>query len=81
MTEPTEPTEPTDLTEPTEPRDTLSILQNHGFPVSELSPEELAVLSGLSDAELDLLLTIKAQLDEAAPEVLAHSEMAGAALF
>jgi hypothetical protein len=65
----------------TEARDTLSILQNHGFPLSEMAPEELAVLAGLSDTELDLLLTIKAQLDEAAPEVVAHSEMAGAALF
>ena len=65
----------------TEHRDTLSILQNHGFPVAAMAPEELVVLSGLSDAELDLLLTIKARLDEAAPEVVAHSEMAGAALF
>jgi hypothetical protein len=64
-----------------EPRDNLAILQDHGFPISAMPPEQLAVLGGLSDAELELLLDIKARLDEVSHDVVAHSEMAGAALF
>jgi hypothetical protein len=64
-----------------EPRDTLAELRAHGFPVSAIPLEQLEVLCSLSDTEFELLLDIKMRLDEAAPEVQAHSEIAGAALF
>jgi hypothetical protein len=52
-----------------------------GIPVDWLSEEQRAVLLELSPAELELLLDIKSRLDEVAPEVQAHSEIAGGALF
>jgi hypothetical protein len=39
------------------------------------------VLRNLSAEEFALLIDIKARLDEVQPEVQAHSEIAGAALF
>lgn len=61
--------------------DPLARLEADGFPVTQLTAEERAVLSGLTSDELALLLDIKARLDEAGPEVRAHSEIAGGALF
>jgi hypothetical protein len=61
--------------------DPLARLAASGFPLAHLTDEERSVLGGLTPDELALLLDIKARLDEAGPEVRAHSEIAGGALF
>ncbi|WP_329454390.1 aroma-sacti cluster domain-containing protein [Streptomyces sp. NBC_01497] len=60
---------------------TLDILASHGFGVDGLTDEQRQVLGELSSQELELVLDIKARLDEVGPEVQAHSEIAGGALF
>lgn len=52
-----------------------------GFDLTLLTDEQRAVLLGLTDEEFELLSDIKARMDEAAPEVQAHAEIAGATLF
>jgi hypothetical protein len=61
--------------------DPLARLEAGGFPMAQLTSEEREVLSGLTPDQLGLLLDIKARLDEAGPEVRAHSDIAGGALF
>lgn len=61
--------------------DPLASLEAQGFPLAHLTDEERRVLGGLTPDELALLLDIKARLDAAGPEVRAHSEIAGGALF
>jgi hypothetical protein len=65
----------------TDHRYTLDELEAHGIEVRSLPTEQQAVLRDLTPDELALLVDIRARLDEAAPEVQAHSEIAGAALF
>ncbi|MBS2538970.1 hypothetical protein KGQ20_40110 [Catenulispora sp. NF23] len=60
---------------------TLSALTAAGFPLDTLSEEQVAVLGSLSGPELELLVDLKARLDELEPEVQAHSNIAGGALF
>jgi len=67
-------------------RDIVAELEAHGFPVAAIPDEQLDVLRGLNEDELRLLIDIKERLDaavedDADAEVLAHSEIAGAALF
>lgn len=62
-------------------RTPLEVLATNGFAVDRLTPQQRQVLSDLTDEELDLLVGIKNRLDEVGPEVVAHSEIAGAALF
>lgn len=69
------------MTDPTPDRDHLRALEDAGFPLHSLSPEQREVLQGLSGEELTLLLGLKERLDAAEPEVQAHSEIAGGALF
>ncbi|MBD0737679.1 hypothetical protein BGM09_30815 [Streptomyces sp. CBMA29] len=59
----------------------MVVLESHGFGVGELTDEQREVLRGLSSQELSMMLDIKARLDEVGPEVQAHSEIAGGALF
>lgn len=59
----------------------LEVLAANGFAVDLLSREQREVLAGLTAEELDLLVGIRSRLDEVGPEVVAHSEIAGAALF
>jgi hypothetical protein len=59
----------------------LEELEAHGFEVRRLPAEQQDVLRDLTSEELALLVDIKARLDAAGPEVEAHSEVAGAALF
>ncbi|MEU3985173.1 aroma-sacti cluster domain-containing protein [Streptomyces sp. NPDC026672] len=61
--------------------DVLAVLEEHGIGLAGLTDEQRQVLRGLSREELDLVLDIKYRLDEAGPEVQAHSEIAGGALF
>ncbi|MFJ3231116.1 aroma-sacti cluster domain-containing protein [Streptomyces sp. NPDC086787] len=56
-------------------------LNQAGFAVHALTEEQQEVLRGLTSHELDLLVDIKSRLDEVGPEVQAHSEIAGGALF
>ena len=65
----------------TEHRDTLDRLGAAGFAVDTLTQEQQDVLRDLGPEELALLLDIKGRLDEVGPEVQAHSEIAGGALF
>jgi hypothetical protein len=65
----------------TESRYTLDELEAHGFAVRQLPVEQQDVLRNLTASEFALLVEIKARLDEVGPEVEAHSEVAGAALF
>ncbi|MFJ6615570.1 aroma-sacti cluster domain-containing protein [Streptomyces sp. NPDC091289] len=57
------------------------VLYEAGFPVDLLTEEQREVLSGLTPAELALLLDVKSRLDAVGPEVQAHGEIAGGALF
>jgi hypothetical protein len=59
----------------------LDRLQLAGFSVDTLTDEQREVLMALTPYELDLLVDIKGRLDEVGPEVQAHSEIAGGALF
>jgi hypothetical protein len=65
----------------TEHRYTLDELEAYGFGVSELTTEQQDVLRDLTPDELAVLVDIRTRLDEVGPEVQAHSEIAGAALF
>ncbi|HEY3477337.1 MAG TPA: aroma-sacti cluster domain-containing protein [Streptomyces sp.] len=59
----------------------LDRLQLAGFSLDALTDEQREVLMALTPYELDLLVDIKGRLDEVGPEVQAHSEIAGGALF
>ncbi|MFD7386395.1 aroma-sacti cluster domain-containing protein [Streptomyces anulatus] len=56
-------------------------LYEAGFPVDLLNEEQREVLSGLTPEELAVLLDVKGRLDAVGPEVQAHGEIAGGALF
>lgn len=78
----TDRTESTDITGGTDRTDDpLDVLASHGFGVSALTDEQRDVLRELSTEEVALLVDIKSRLDEVGPEVQAHSEIAGGALF
>lgn len=59
----------------------LAVLAAAGFPLETLSEEQVAVLGALSGPELDLLVDLKARLDEVEPDVQAHTLIAGGAMF
>lgn len=61
--------------------DALGRLEASGLPVTHLTTEQQLVLSELTTEELDLLLEIKARLDEVEPDLQGHTELAGGALF
>lgn len=63
------------------PPDMLDTLYRAGFAVDLLTEEQRRVLTGLAPEELAVLLDIKSRLDTVGPEVEAHSEFAGGALF
>ncbi|GAB3114237.1 hypothetical protein GCM10027160_19660 [Streptomyces calidiresistens] len=63
------------------PEPSLDALAAAGFDLDTLSEEQLEVLRALTPRELSLLVDIKARLDEVAPEVRAHADVAGGALF
>ncbi|MFF3837661.1 aroma-sacti cluster domain-containing protein [Streptomyces sp. NPDC001930] len=63
----------------TEP--TLEALAAAGFDVDALSDEQQEVVMALTPEELALLVDIRGRLDAAAPEVQAHADVAGGALF
>jgi hypothetical protein len=65
----------------TESRRPLELLAAGGLPIDDLPAEQRAVLDELSEDEVALLIGIKRRLDEVGPEVVAHSEIGGAALF
>ncbi|MFI8865738.1 aroma-sacti cluster domain-containing protein [Streptomyces sp. NPDC053707] len=56
-------------------------LYEAGLPVDMLTDEQRLVLSELTEEELAVLLDIKSRLDAVEPEVQAHGEIAGGALF
>jgi hypothetical protein len=60
---------------------TLDALAEAGFDLDALSEEQHEVLRGLTAEEVALLIDIRGRLDEAAPEVQAHADVAGGALF
>lgn len=64
-----------------EPPDRIAQLYDAGFAVDLLTEEQRQVLSGLTPEELHLLVDIKGRLDAVGPEVEAHGEIAGGALF
>lgn len=59
----------------------LDRLRAAGFSIDALTEEQVEVLSALSPHELEVLEDIKGRLDAVQPEVQAHSEIAGGALF
>lgn len=61
--------------------DPLEALERAGFPLDGLPEEQRQVFRELSPAEVELLLGLKERLDAAEPEVMAHQEIAGGALF
>ncbi|WP_395513710.1 aroma-sacti cluster domain-containing protein [Streptomyces racemochromogenes] len=64
---------------PAEP--TLEALAAAGFDLDALTEEQHEVLRALAPEELALLVDIRGRLDAAAPEVQAHADVAGGALF
>jgi hypothetical protein len=60
---------------------TLEALTAAGFDVDALSEDQQEVLRALTAEELALLVDIRGRLDAAAPEVQAHADVAGGALF
>jgi hypothetical protein len=60
---------------------TVDELETLGLDVRALPVEQQNVLRDLSAEEVALLVDIRNRLDAVAPEVQAHSEIAGAALF
>ncbi|MFJ2932571.1 aroma-sacti cluster domain-containing protein [Streptomyces sp. NPDC087219] len=60
---------------------TLEALAAAGFDVDALSEEQQEVVRALTPEELALLVDIRGRLDAAAPEVQAHADVAGGALF
>ncbi|MEV6246038.1 aroma-sacti cluster domain-containing protein [Streptomyces sp. NPDC051742] len=60
---------------------TLDALVAAGFDVDALTEEQHEVLRTLTPGELALLVDIRGRLDAAAPEVQAHADVAGGALF
>ncbi|MFD0356359.1 aroma-sacti cluster domain-containing protein [Streptomyces sp. NPDC127110] len=80
MTEHTVPYDdaPSDAS-PSEP--TLEALAAAGFELDALSEGQHEVLRALAPEELALLVDIRGRLDAAAPEVQAHADVAGGALF
>ena len=65
----------------TRPPDRLAVLYGAGFAVDLLTDEQRQVLDELAPEELAVLLDIKTRLDAVGPEVQAHGEIAGGALF
>ena len=65
----------------TDSRDVLAVLRANGFAVDMFTDEQREVLGALTREELALLLDIMARLDEVGPDVQAHGEIAGGALF
>ncbi|WP_258050320.1 aroma-sacti cluster domain-containing protein [Streptomyces finlayi] len=59
----------------------MEALADAGFEVDALSEEQHEVLGALTREELALLVDIRGRLDAAAPEVQAHADVAGGALF
>ncbi|MEU9292301.1 aroma-sacti cluster domain-containing protein [Streptomyces sp. NPDC012693] len=59
----------------------MEALAAAGFDVDVLSDEQHEVLRALTPEELALLVDIRGRLDAAAPEVQAHADVAGGALF
>ncbi|MGE7384324.1 aroma-sacti cluster domain-containing protein [Streptomyces sp. NPDC004126] len=59
----------------------MRALTDAGFDTDRLSEDQLEVLRALAPEELALLVDIRGRLDAAAPEVQAHADVAGGALF
>ncbi|MDK9495883.1 MULTISPECIES: aroma-sacti cluster domain-containing protein [Streptomyces] len=59
----------------------MEALAAAGFELDALSEEQHEVLRALAPEELALLVDIRGRLDAAAPEVQAHADVAGGALF
>ncbi|MBW5483978.1 aroma-sacti cluster domain-containing protein [Streptomyces sp. NPDC001586] len=59
----------------------MEALTAAGFDLDALSEEQYEVLRALAPEELALLVDIRGRLDAAAPEVQAHADVAGGALF
>lgn len=59
----------------------LARLETAGFALDALNDEQRGVLNALTPQELTVLIDLKGQLDRVGPEVQAHSDIAGGALF
>ncbi|MEW1718234.1 aroma-sacti cluster domain-containing protein [Streptomyces sp. NPDC093109] len=55
------------------PEERIAVLRDSGFPVDTFSADQRAVLRQLDDAEVSVLVSVKARLDAEDPEVRAHS--------
>ncbi|WP_329571574.1 aroma-sacti cluster domain-containing protein [Kitasatospora sp. NBC_01266] len=66
---------------PTPDPRTIAALAAAGFPVESFTEQQTEVFGALTEEELALLVDIKARLDELEPEVQAHANVAGGALF
>ena len=65
----------------TDHHDALARLRAAGFDLEAFTEEQREVLSALTPHELGVLVDIKSRLDESGPEVQAHVDIAGGALF
>jgi hypothetical protein len=52
--------------------DPLAALREAGFPVDQMSPEQRAVLGGLTAEETEVLISVEQRLRAAEGEVVAH---------
>ena len=62
-------------------RDPLQILADAGLTTDRLPQRQRDVLASLSPEEVELILTLKERLDAAEPDVVAHSEWIGGAIW
>jgi hypothetical protein len=53
--------------------DALSVLQNAGVPLTDITEEQRAVFAGLTSDEVSVLTSVKGRLDAVTPDVAAHS--------
>ncbi|MFF3499801.1 aroma-sacti cluster domain-containing protein [Streptomyces sp. NPDC003247] len=65
----------------TDRHDPLTRLRAAGFAVDAFTEEQREVLRALTPHELGVLVDIKGRLDDSGPEVQAHMDIAGGALF
>ncbi|WP_328873957.1 hypothetical protein OHT76_29925 [Streptomyces sp. NBC_00287] len=62
-------------------QDPLDRLRRAGIPVDHMVDPQREVLASLTDEEIELLIALRQRLDEATPDVMAHSEWAGGVVW
>ncbi|MBR8642546.1 hypothetical protein KEF29_32710 [Streptomyces tuirus] len=62
-------------------QDPLGRLRRAGIPVDQMLEPQRQVLASLTEEEVEMLISLRHRLDEATPDVVAHSEWAGGVVW